>query len=451
MKRIIDYFLLAWKNNKFRKPLLLRGARQVGKTFAVRSLGKTYTHFVEINFELYPSIALIFEQDLNPHRIIQELSLQIGQRIIPGQTLLFLDEVQLAPQVIIALRYFYELLPELHIVAAGSLLDFAIAQVGVPTGRVDFLYMYPLSFIEYLAAIEEHMLIEEILRHDLTAALFDSLHQKLLQYVGHYIALGGMPEVIARWIETRDIIAVHDVHASIMNSYRHDFHKYARTLQIKYVELVFKHIPYQLGGKFKYSDIEGEFRKRELAPALDLLITAGVARKIFYSAGQGLPLGAQIDPLDYKVIFLDIGLAQYSLGLDIKNWFLQSKQEFINKGSIVEAFAGQEIATYGHPVHQYDLYYWHKDSAPAQAEIDYLIEFDNKVIPIEVKSGDGRTLKSMQYFLAHHIDSPYGVKFSTHNYSEYLNIHSYPLYAIVKVMADKDSIMKSAITSLLAD
>jgi uncharacterized protein len=449
MKRIIDYFLLAWKHNKFRKPLLLRGARQVGKTFAVRVLGKTYSSFVEINFELYPEIGSIFQKDLNPHRIIQELSLQTGQRIIPGQTLLFFDEAQLVPQVITALRYFYELMPELHVIAAGSLLDFAIAQVGTPSGRVEFLYMYPLSFIEYLAALKKFMWIEEILQHDISSPMFETLHETLLEHVGFYIALGGMPEVVARWIETQDVKSVNAVHALIINSYRHDFHKYARTLQIKYVELVFKHIPFQLGQKFKYSTIEGEFRKRELAPALDLLITAGVARKILYSAGQGIPLGGQGDPLDYKVIFLDTGLAQYSLGFDMKNWLLHGQQEFINKGSVVEAFVGQEISVYSYPIDQHELCYWHKDSAPQQAEIDYLIEADNKIIPVEVKAGDGRTLKSMQYFLATHVDSPYGIKFSTQNYSQYLNIHSYPLYAIAKVMVRRDAQMHAAISSLL--
>ena len=450
MKRIIDHYLLQWKNSNIRKPLLLRGARQVGKTFAVQKLGETYENFVEVNFENQPNMRSIFNQDLDPQRIIQELSLELAKPIIPGQTLLFLDEIQMAPQAIIALRYFYERMPDLHIIAAGSLLDFAIQQTGVPVGRVEFMHMYPLSFIEYVAAMEGSMTIQEILKHDLSSPLFTVMHERLLRSVGQYLALGGMPEVVQNWITTKSALDSHIIHSSIILAYRYDFIKYARTLQIKYVEQIFKQIPLQLGQKFKYSLIEGDYRKRELAPALDLLITAGIARKVYYSSGQGIPLGAQIDVFDYKVIFLDAGLAQANMGLNFKDWFLRPQQEFINKGALVEAFVGQEIAVYTTPSDQNDLCYWHKDAAPHQAEIDYLVQIDNKIIPVEVKSGSGRTLKSIQYFLATHPESPYGIRFSTNNYSNYDRIHSYPLYAIAKVMTEDNPEMRAAIESLVA-
>lgn len=450
MKRLIDYFLLKWKTDQFRMPLLLRGARQVGKTFAVRKLGKTYENFVEINFELLQSARTIFDQDLYPERIIAEISLITKKQIIPGKTLLFLDEIQMAPQGIIALRYFYELMPELHVIAAGSLLDFAIQKIGIPVGRVEFLYMHPLSFIEYLAAMDEQLIIKKILQHDLSSELFKTSHEQLLKSIGHYLALGGMPRAIQNWITTKNALGSAKVHTTILNVYRQDFNKYAREHEIKYVEQIFRQIPQQLGKKFKYSLVDGDYRKRELMPALDLLITAGIARKVYYSAGQGIPLGSQIDLFDYKIIFLDTGLAQANLGLDLAEWFLQPEQQFINKGALVEAFVGQEITAYALPQQQNDLCYWHKDSAPQQAEIDYLVQINQKIIPIEVKSGDGRTLKSIQYFLSTHKESHYGIRFSTNNYSNYLNIHSYPLYAIAKVMTDYNHEMRAAIESLIA-
>lgn len=449
MKRLVDYFLMKWRKDPFRMPLLLRGARQIGKTFAVRQLGKTYESFVEINFELTPRAIAIFEEDLYPERIIAQLSLMTKQQIIPGKTLLFLDEAQMAPSAITSLRYFYELMPELHVIAAGSLLDFAIEKHGIPVGRVECLYMYPLSFVEYLVAIGEVLAVQELLHHDKNLPLFQILHDKLLQHVAHYLALGGMPQAIQNWIMTKIAFGSAKVHTSILNVYRQDFDKYARVHQIKYVEQVFKQIPEQLGRKFKYSLVEGDYRKRELSPALDLLITAGIARKVLYASGQSVPLGAQVDVLDYKVLFLDTGLAQACMGLDLAAWFLQSDQEFINKGALVESFVGQEIAVYSACDKQQDLYYWHKDSAPQQAEIDYLMQIDRNIIPVEVKSGDGRTLKSIQYFLSTHKQSPYGIRFSTNNYSVYNHIHAYPLYAIAQVIMQTNPQLHFAIQNLI--
>jgi predicted AAA+ superfamily ATPase len=448
MKRIIDYFLLQWKFDPLRKPLLMRGARQVGKTYSIRQLGKTYQDFVEINLELMADARLVFEKDLQPDRIVRELSLLVGKRIVAGKTLLFLDEIQVAPMAITALRYFYELLPELHVIAAGSLLDFAIEQVGMPVGRVQSLYMYPVSFVEYLAAINQHMFINEILRHDSSTEISSVIHDKLLGLLGEYIALGGMPHSLHCWIQKKDALGCATIHTSLLDTYRQDFGKYARNLQVKYVALLFDQIPLQMGRKFKYSLIDGEYRKRELAPALDLLVMAGVAHKVYYTAAGGLPLGAQIDPQDYRAIFLDVGLAQSVLQLDIAGWFLQPLREYVNKGALVEAFVGQEMLAYAAPHTRNNLYYWHKESAAATAEIDYIVQRQGSVVPVEVKSGSGKTLKSMQSFLGTHTSSPYGIRFSTNNYSIYNNIYSYPLYAIAKSVSDEYPEVRAAIENL---
>jgi len=457
MKRIIDYYLLQWKHDHSRKPLLLRGARQIGKTYAVRQLGKTYESFVEINLETKLDAHIAFEGNLDPQEMIIKLSTAIKKEIIPGKTLLFLDEIQVVPRAIIALRYFYELMPELHVIAAGSLLDFAIQQVGIPVGRVQALYMHPVSFIEYLAQIHP-IACRYMLQHEPTKHIEEPLHGICLKLLSRYLAIGGMPKSMQKWIDNQKPLDIRKIHSDILEAYHQDFGKYAKNHEIKYIEKVFEQIPKQLGQKFKYNLVEGEYRKRELAPALDLLVTAGVAKKVYYSAGQGTPLGAQSSDLDYKVIFLDAGLAQTSLGADVTRWFLYPEQELINKGPLAEAFVGQELAVYAEPYVKNNLYYWHKDSSP-QAEIDYLVTINYQVVPIEVKSGKGSTLKSLHYFLETHKESPYGIKFSTQDYSilhersvlsdtEH-TIYSYPLYAIAKVMSEHNPDMQAAIKALI--
>ena len=448
MKRIIDHFLSLWKQEDARKPLLIRGARQVGKTYSVRQLGTSYPNFIEINFERSPEALQVFEKDLDPVRICRDLSLIAKKEITPDKTLLFLDEIQVTPRAITALRYFYEELPELHVIAAGSLLDFAIEQVGIPVGRVQSLYIHPLSFMEYLAATGNGLFVREIIGQTTASEISSTAHDRLLSLLGEYMAIGGMPHAVQRWIDKKNPLECAKIHNTLLETYRQDFATYARRLQVKYVELLFEHVPMQLGRKFKYSVIEGDYRKRELAPALDLLVTAGIAHKVYYSAGQGIPLGAQIDPQDYKAIFLDSGLAQTLLNLDITQWFLHPEKEFINKGALVEAFVGQELLAYANPHIKNSAYYWHKEGAAGQAEVDYLIQADAAVIPVEVKSGKGSTLRSMQTFLDTHPSSPYGVRFSTQNYSMHNKIYSYPLYAVGKVVGDQNPEIRRAIELL---
>lgn len=446
MKRIIDHYLSQWISSTRRKPLLLRGARQVGKTYAARHLGKKFESFVEVNLELNVQARTIFAKDLDPHRIIRDLSILTNQKITPGKTLLFLDEIQVQPDVLTALRYLYEMIPGLHVIAAGSLLDFAIEQVGIPVGRIESLYLYPLSFIEFLA--NKPLLLQEIIEMN-NHSISEFAHNKLLEILGHYLAIGGMPEVVMAWLETNDPLIVDRIHHQLIDAYKQDFAKYAKKHQIKYVDTVFRAIPQQLGNKFKYARIEGEFRKRELAPALELLDTAGVAHEIFSSSGQGIPLGAQADIQDYKVLFIDVGLTQTSLGLDLSDWFLHPLHAFVNKGELVEAFVGQEMLVYAEPFKKQQLYFWRRQAKSSQAEIDYLIQKDGHIVPIEVKSGAGTALKSMRIFLELHEATPYGIRFSTQPYSSFEKLESYPLYAVMKVCGAQSVLMQEAIKSLL--
>jgi predicted AAA+ superfamily ATPase len=447
MKRLIDFHLKKWKESHLRQPLLLRGARQVGKTYTVRELGKTFPSFVEINFELNKKAKTIFDADLDPQRILREISALTEKEIIPGQTLLFFDEIQAVPAGILALRYFYEMMPELHVIAAGSLLDFAIEQVGVPVGRVQFLYMYPLSFIEFLSALDHPMMIKEILAHSDGEAISDVVHDKILSLLGNYIAIGGMPQAVACWKTLLNVHECAQIPQKLVDAYQYDFVKYGKSHQLKYLDVLFSQIPQQLGKKFKYSLI-GDFRKRELEPCVDLLITAGVVHRVMHSDAHGIPLGAQADFDSFKLIFIDVGLSQFILDLKAGDWLLNPLEEFINKGMVAEALVGQELAAYEHPTRKAKLYYWQRDTRGSEAEVDYLIQLERTIIPIEVKSGKGTTLRSMQLFLESHPNSPYGIRFSTNNYSVHEKIHSYPLYAIARVLAAADNDVKDALLSL---
>lgn len=430
MKRIVDLALEKWKDSTRRKPLVIRGARQVGKTTAVRHLGKKFANFVEINFEAEPQWRSIFEKSLEPKQLLLDLELLSEQKIIPGKTLLLFDEIQSCPQALLALRYFYEKLPDLHLIAAGSLLEFAIDEVGIPVGRVQFLYMYPLSFIEYLWALEKDMLATAIFTTSTETPLSDVIHEKLNRLLGEYLAIGGMPEAVLHWSQTNDYAGCVEIHHDLLTAFKQDFHKYARKTQIKHLEHLFNYIPHQAGQIFRYTHVPGEFRKRELDPALRLLIKANVITPVMHSAAHGLPLGAQANINKFKIILLDIALLQALLGLNSSEWILNPEQVFINKGIIAEAFIGQELLAYGSCRQAQSLYYWHRDQPTSQAEVDYLMVKDQHIIPIEVKAGKGSTLRSMHAFLRDHPQTPYGIRFSTQNYSTYEKIKSIPLYAV---------------------
>ncbi len=433
MKRLIDAYLLTWKDGALRMPLLIRGARQVGKTYAVAQLGKSFDDFVEINFERSSKFKLIFEKDLDPARIIRELGVQLKRSIIPGKTLLFLDEVQESENAFRSLRYFYEEMPELHVIAAGSLLDFHIEKIGMPVGRIESLYMYPLSFIEFLYAVGHELLAQEIIDHDPRKPMSESLHELGMAVLGEYLAVGGMPAAVKWWRDTKNLHDCGRILGAISKTYKQDFDKYAKRSQIKYLELLFNHIPKHLSEKFKYSSVSQDYTKRELEPCLDMLSKAGIVTKILMSAGQGIPLGAQASYEHFKVIFLDVALSQNVMGLNVGAWITNPLTQFVNKGGIVEAFIGQELLAYAGPFAERNLYYWHREERTSNAEIDYLIQQEEQIIPIEIKSGHGGKLQSMRLFLDTHPNSPYGIRFAPHNYSFIEKIHNYPLYAVARL------------------
>ncbi len=435
-KRIVDFHLEKWKKDPFRKPLLLRGARQVGKTYAVRRLGGQFKSYVEVNFESLKEAASIFEKDLIPEKIILSLSLLLKTPIIPGETLLFFDEVQEAPRAILALRYFYEEMPNLHVIAAGSLLEFAVEKVGIPVGRISMLYMYPLSFMEYLSATGNHLIGKEILNHRIGIPMEDAVHKRILDILGEYLSIGGMPEAVARWTQTKEPALALHVLQQIAATYRQDFEKYARKAQVKYLEQLFRQIPHLVGKEFSYREIHGEYRKRELAPALELLERANIIHTIRYSSGQGIPIGAEVDFDTFKVIYLDVGLCQAILGSDISVWFLRPLEGFENRGEIAEGFIGQELICYASPDSKAEIHFWKRKEKNSSAEVDYLIQRGDLILPIEVKSGHGSTLRSLRHFLETHPKSTTAIRFSSLNYSVIDNLDSRPLYAAASLAHD---------------
>ncbi len=436
MLRIVDNYLNDWKNSGERQSLIIRGARQIGKTTAVRKLGQSFEHFVEIDFEKMQQAHAAFSTDLDPKRIISDLNFLTHKSITPGKTLLFLDEIQACPRALTSLRYFYELMPELHVIAAGSLLDFAIEQVGIPVGRVQFLHMYPMTFQEFLLAQDETFLIDHIMQHDLMQPYSNIAHEKALRLFGEYIAIGGMPKAVASWCEKRDYTACMTMHHDLITAYKQDFEKYAKKSQIKYLDVVFSKAPFQLGKQFQYKQISEAYRKRELEPALLLLEKANIITKTMQTSAQSLPLAAQTNPECFKINMIDVALAQTILGLTSEQWIFDINAAFINKGMIAENFVGQELLAYSNPCQENHLYFWRRNKHGSEAEIDYVIAQSGKIIPIEVKSGKGSTLKSTHLFLNEHPQTPYGIRFSTQNYSLHEKIKSYPLYAVMRAAAD---------------
>lgn len=438
MKRIVDQYLMDWKQHPDRKALLLRGSRQVGKTYAVRAFGKSYDEFAEINLELNPEYARVFQLNLDPNRILRELRLMTGKCLLPGHSLLFIDEIQQEPLAVSALRYFYENLPEMHVIAAGSLLEFALDRIGIPVGRVVSLHMYPMTFLEFLVARGERSMAEHLLDAPQPLSIGGPVHEKLLRLSGEFLVLGGLPEVVAAWIKHDDMNRCGEILDLLVTAYRQDFAKYAKRHQIKYVDLVFNEVPGLMGRKFKYDALPGSWKARELAPALDLLCKASMMHRVIHAAGNGIPLKAESDPTRFKALLFDVGLAQRIMGADIKPWLLNPAVTLRNAGPVVEAFVGQELLAYSRPWIGPELYYWHREARSSNAEVDYLLPIDNVVVPVEVKSGATGRLLSLRAFLNEKRGaSPYGIRFCVQPHSIHHDLHSYPIYAVPHVLRDQ--------------
>ena len=404
--RLIDNYLKEWALRPVRKPLLLRGARQVGKSTAVRQLGKQFENFVEINLEKQPSFIQFFQGDLDVKRIVPQLSAMVGKPIVAGQTLLFIDEIQASAEAIMTLRFFKEDMPDLHVIAAGSLLEFALETL--PTfgvGRIHSMFVYPMTFDEFLTACGEQLLLEA--RNNATAKtpLALPLYERLVGLFRSYMLVGGMPEVVAKWVETRDYLACQEVQDDIVLTYQDDFPKYRKRVDPTLLRLTLQSVALQIGNKFVYSQVGGGYSTNEVKKALDMLTLAGIITPVIHTNANGLPLGSEVDPTYRKMLLLDSGLLLRWLNMTgdtselTAQILTQSVTDLVNKGALTEMIAGLELLRYRTPNMRHELFYWVRKAKNAQAEVDYLATYQSEVLPIEVKAGTQGGMKSLWQFM----------------------------------------------------
>jgi uncharacterized protein len=431
MIRTILCTLKSWKSAKNRKVLLLRGARQVGKTYIVRELAKDFDYFLEVNFEKDTDVKHFFEQNLDPVRICTNLSAYYGIPVTDGKTLLFFDEIQSCSKAIQSLRFFYESKPGLHVIAAGSLLEFALEDLtswGV--GRIRSLYMYPMSFDEFLLANNEDALIELKKNASELNPVNKTFHEKLKDYLKKFLIIGGMPEAIQAFISNKtDIYAIQNILADITISYNDDFAKYKSRVPVMRLREVMESVVKQSGGKYTYSKAGQLLNSIQAKEAINLLEMAGLVYKVYHTSDEGIPLGAGANYKKFKTLLHDVGIFQQLSGLRLSELLIANNVDMLNKGNIAETFAGLEMIKYSDVHEKKQLFYWHREKRGSSAEVDYVIEMNGEVVPVEVKSGSTGKMQSIHRFLEEK-KTPLGIRLSLENFSAYDKIRVIPLYAV---------------------
>jgi predicted AAA+ superfamily ATPase len=433
IKRNIDKVLLSWKTDPDRKPLLIRGARQVGKSSTVEEFGAHFESFIAVNFERNKKLKAIFDGDLDVKEICLKLSVHFKKQIVPEKTLLFFDEIQSCPNAIMSLRYFYEDYPELHVIAAGSLLEFALEEL--PTfgvGRIDSLFMYPFSLQEFMLACGEELLWNEVCKSSPEKPLFSVFHEKCLDLLKKHLIIGGMPAAVSNFVKNNDMLRVQKVLDRLILSFQDDFVKYKKKLPVLLLREVFASVVKQSGGKFIYSKA-AETSRYNIRQALNMLIMAGLVIPVVSSSANGIPLGAEVNHKQCKMLLFDTGIFQRLLDLQLSEILFSNDFEVINKGAIAEQFAGLELIKNVSPYTSENLYFWTREKEKSQAEVDYLIQDNEKITPIEVKSGKQGKMQSMWIFMKEK-NASYGIRTSLENFCEYQNIKVYPLYAIGNIV-----------------
>ena len=405
MIRYASKDLKVWADKPGRKPLLLRGARQVGKTWLVEELAKReFENFIKIDFEESPGFHSLFDGDLDPLRICSELEIRTGIDIEAKKSLLFFDEIQACPRSIIALRYFYEKMPDLHVIAAGSLLEFVFSEISYPVGRIQIMEIQPMNFSEFLIA-EGYDKAGEICNSPI-AEVSEATHTFLIEQLRVYWLVGGMPECVDVYSRTNSIKSATVVQDEIIETYQLDFNKYRPKTDISCLKTVFSSIAARVGTQIKYTGLAKDFTIPTIKKAYESILLARIASKIKAVASPGLPLEVQASEKKFKNIFLDIGLMNRSIGLEYNEAFIHSNLIAIYKGQLAEQFVGQEFEAKDRK----QLYYWARDAKNSNAEIDFLEVRDGKFIPVEVKDGPSGKLRSLHLFREQH-HPPYSVVF----------------------------------------
>lgn len=425
MKRTFTKELYAWKEAKDRKPLLLKGVRQSGKTYLLKEFGKTaYADFAYFNFEGNEPLQKCFDRDLDPKRIISELGVFHRRAITPGKTLIIFDEIQFCNRALTALKYFCEDAPQHHIACAGSLLGIALSKpLSFPVGKVDLRALRPLGFYEFMLANGEEELAGFLTGLAPEKEIPELFTAKLLELLRNYYVAGGMPEAAAKWIETKDVAAVEAVQRRILDSYELDFAKHAPATDIPKLNLIWKSIPNQLAresGKFMFGHAKPGARAKDLEDALEWLVSAGMVYKVVKIEKPFMPLSAYADPAYFKLYAPDVGLLRTMAGLPAEAVFQGPGIYMEFKGALTENFALTELLNAG-----LDLpFYWKSANT---AEVDFVGQHNGRIVPIEVKAGRNRARSLAEYRKKY---SPeIAVKASLENVSG-KEVKSVPLYML---------------------
>ncbi len=401
MFRIASKELDRWFKSPNRKPLVLRGARQVGKTWLVRDFAyRQGLRLIELNLERFPTLSELFSIN-NPEEILKNIEAELNIAVDPSKSLLFLDEIQAAPALFSKLRWFREDMPHLPVIAAGSLLEFALKkfQYSMPVGRITYFYLEPMSFMEVLSALGEEGLLKKLASLHIKNGLPASLHEKCLALYHRFCLVGGMPEVVLEWVETRKMKSCIKLQQDLLETYRDDFHKYGGEFDALLLTRIMLSVCEQLGNKFVYSRVDPSRTTALTKKALILLSQAKVISRVFHTSSNGIPLGAESNEKFFKSLMLDVGLVSVQLGLVSARASDVQKRIFSNKGGVAEQFVGQNLRSAQSPLTDPRIFYWQRTGGRL-GEIDYVIQNGSRPIPIEVKSGKAGSMKSLHYFMA---------------------------------------------------
>lgn len=397
-----------WTASPRRKPLVVRGARQVGKTWLVEHVAAAaFESIVKIDLEKRRDLHGLFGDNLDPNVIVRHLEVESGRRIIPGRTLLFIDEIQACPRAIVALRYFHEHVPELHVIAAGSLLEFALGEISVPVGRVQYLHLHPMTFSEYLRGIGNDVAAETTALHPSTVD--PGIQRQLLAELKTYFFVGGMPESVQAYRDTRSLVEVFKVQSQIVSSSRDDFAKYTPRVDRGCLDSVLVSVARQVGEQIKYARLDSGHSGPTNRRGFDLLCKARLIHKIAAANPSGLPLGATAGGKRFKAALLDIGLMQHLCHLPVELEMREADLLSIYRGKLAEQFVAQELIA----SHAAELFYWSREARGSSAEVDFLVAQGGRVVPIEVKSGAGGSLRSLHVLLATYPSCTEGIVLSS--------------------------------------
>jgi predicted AAA+ superfamily ATPase len=381
--------------------MVIRGARQVGKTWLVRDFAvRNQLELIELNMEKFPNRADLFSEN-DPKKIVKNIEAELSVRIEPELSCLFLDEIQATPELLSKLRWFKEDMPKLPVMAAGSLLEFALdkIQYSMPVGRITYAYLEPLSFFEFMLASGNEALYRKMLSLGPKEGMPRSLHEKGMTLYHQYCLVGGMPEPVAAWVEDEDLQACVKIQHDLLATFRDDFHKYGGEMDARLLNRILLSVSEQLGDKFVYSMVDSGVKIPVIKKALMMLFQARVCSRIAHTSGNGLPLGAESNDKFFKSLMVDVGLVSAQLGLSANKHSNLDKMILTNKGAIAEQFVGQQLRASYSPLFDSKLYYWQRTGGRL-GEIDYIIQHGNNMIPIEIKSGAAGSMKSLHQFMA---------------------------------------------------